>query len=317
MTAGRIDRRAVKIRRRGRHSTPSQVEKVAQQAGKAAPAVAIAGALVTVAPGAQHALAAPAAPATATTAGQQAAGPATGSAPTVKASLDAFETRSVTVSPAAAGRHTAAATTTTYHVRSGDTLSKIADRFYHKAADWAYLAQVNAKTIPNPDVIYVGEPVTVPAGVPTGFTLAAYQPKHSKPAPAARSVGGGSGSSSKGKSSATRTIGGTADGGAVVVQAGAGGRYSCAGLESLWKAAGGNPADAVMAAEIAMAESGGNPNAISPTNDYGLWQINASNGSLATLSPSGSAHSAVVLSSNGSNWGPWTTFTSGAYAGKC
>jgi len=48
MTAGHNDRRLVKIRRRGRHSTPSQVERVAVQAGKAAPAVAIAGALVAV-----------------------------------------------------------------------------------------------------------------------------------------------------------------------------------------------------------------------------------------------------------------------------
>jgi hypothetical protein len=46
----------VRIRRRGRHTTPSQVEKVAQQAGKAAPAFAIAGALVAV-PQASHALA--------------------------------------------------------------------------------------------------------------------------------------------------------------------------------------------------------------------------------------------------------------------
>ncbi len=70
-----------------------------------------------------------------------------------------------------------------------------------------------------------------------------------------------------------------------------------------------------MAAEIAMAESGGNPNAISPTNDFGLWQINGSNGSLATLNPSANAHSAVVLSDNGTNWRPWTTYTSGAYCG--
>ena len=46
MTAGRSDLRTIRIRRRGRHSTPSQVEKVALQAGKAAPAVAIAGVLV-------------------------------------------------------------------------------------------------------------------------------------------------------------------------------------------------------------------------------------------------------------------------------
>src|SRR6202012_4764012 len=61
MTAGHSDRRAVKIRRRGRHASPSQMEKVAAQAGKAAPAVAIAGALVAV-PAAQQALAATSAP---------------------------------------------------------------------------------------------------------------------------------------------------------------------------------------------------------------------------------------------------------------
>src|ERR1700689_406137 len=39
-------RRSRKIRRTGRHTTPSQVEKVAEKAGKAAPVVAIAGVLV-------------------------------------------------------------------------------------------------------------------------------------------------------------------------------------------------------------------------------------------------------------------------------
>ena len=72
-----------------------------------------------------------------------------------------------------------------------------------------------------------------------------------------------------------------------------------------------------MAAEIAMAESGGNPNAISPTDDYGLWQINASNGALATLNPYENARSAIILSDDGTNWDPWTTYTSGAYSGRC
>ena len=53
------------------------------------------------------------------------------------------------------------------------------------------------------------------------------------------------------------------------------GTLSCSGLEQLWTSAGGNPADAFMAAEIAMAESGGNQYALSPTDDYGYWQINA------------------------------------------
>ena len=43
-------RRPRKIRRTGRHAAPSQVEKVAEKAGKAAPAAAIAGALVAAAP---------------------------------------------------------------------------------------------------------------------------------------------------------------------------------------------------------------------------------------------------------------------------
>jgi Transglycosylase-like domain/LysM domain len=53
-------RRPRKIRRTGRHAAPSQVEKVAEKAGKAAPAVAIAGALVAAAPQAHAAVRTPA-----------------------------------------------------------------------------------------------------------------------------------------------------------------------------------------------------------------------------------------------------------------
>src|SRR3984885_3910934 len=114
MIAGRSDRRPVRIRRRGRHTTPSQVEKVAQQAGKAAPAFAIAGALVAV-PQASHALAGSAGPVTAAAPGQ------------------------VPVPPAKPARHAATTHSTYYSVRSGDTLSKIADGYYHNAGDWQYL----------------------------------------------------------------------------------------------------------------------------------------------------------------------------------
>ena len=97
----------------------------------------------------------------------------------------------------------------------------------------------------------------------------------------------------------------------------AAGTYSCRGLESLWEQAGGSAGDAFMAAEVAMAESGGDPNAISPTADYGLWQINASHGAEATLNPQGNAEAAVAISSDGSDWGAWTTYTTGAYADRC
>jgi hypothetical protein len=55
-----VHRRPRKIRRTGRHAAPSQVEKVAEKAGKAAPAVAIAGALVAAAPQAHAAVRTPA-----------------------------------------------------------------------------------------------------------------------------------------------------------------------------------------------------------------------------------------------------------------
>lgn len=95
------------------------------------------------------------------------------------------------------------------------------------------------------------------------------------------------------------------------------GDYSCAQLESLWESAGGSYDEAFIAAEIATAESGGNPGAISPTDDFGLWQINGSHGALATLSPYGNARAAVIISGDGTDWGPWTTYATGAYIGRC
>ena len=88
-------------------------------------------------------------------------------------------------------------------------------------------------------------------------------------------------------------------------------------LEDLWIQEGGNPGEAFIAAEVARAESGGNPGAISPTADYGLWQINVSHGWQATLDPVGNARAAIAISGNGTNWSPWTTYTSGRYAGQC
>lgn len=96
------------------------------------------------------------------------------------------------------------------------------------------------------------------------------------------------------------------------------GTLGCSGLETLWKSAGGNPGAAFTAAEIAMAESGGNQYAISPTNDYGYWQINGSHGpALATLNAYGNARAAIIISNNGTDWYPWTTYVTGAYIGRC
>jgi LysM repeat protein len=325
MTAGHNDRRLVKIRRRGRHSTPSQVERVAVQAGKAAPAVAIAGALVAV-PGAQPAFAAQDAPATVTQTHEAAHADRAAHTGTASATamLDSITTRSVTVASTGTARHTAQVRSSHYTVRSGDTLSKIAEHFYDKAADWGYLYHANAKTVANPNLIFVGQSLDIPATVPAGYQLSNYQPRHAAPVTVTPTVetSSNSGSSSSGSSSHP------GGGGAVVVQSasqgsssgssgGLSGTLSCSGLEQLWRSAGGNPADAFMAAEIAEAESGGRQYALSPTDDYGYWQINASNGALATFNAYGNARSAIILSDDGSNWNAWTTYRTGAYEGRC
>ena len=81
--------------------------------------------------------------------------------------------------------------------------------------------------------------------------------------------------------------------------------YSFGALEHIWMAVGGSGGTASHAACIAQHESGGNPNAISPTNDWGLWQIH--NGGPAMLNPATNAATAVRMSGDGSNWSAWTT----------
>jgi LysM repeat protein len=251
-------RRPRKIRRTGRHTTPSQVEKVAEKAGKAAPAVAIAGALVATAPQAHAAVRTPA---RATT-------------PVEQARTDALV------------RHDAQPVTRTYTVQPGDTLSSIAELYYHNPGDWQSIYNANRSTISNPDSIYVGERLTIPYGATS------YTPRHAASTPQTTAL----------TSSAT-TLSGT---------------LSCSGLETLWEAAGGSHTEAFMAAEIAMAESGGNQYALSPTNDYGYWQINGSHGPAeATFNPIGNAQAAIAVSGNGSDWYPWTTYVTGAYNGRC
>jgi LysM repeat protein len=299
---------------------------VAEKAGKAAPAVAIAGALVA-APQAQHAAAATAKPADVAagvhkpTIGQDAQ-----PQQTATATLEEFQAHGITVATASKARH-AAATNTYYKVRSGDTLSGIADRYYHRAADWQWLYHEHAKTVSNPDLIYPGQTLLVPGDPPANYTLTGYVPRHAKPTapttPARTSSsadtdndgssGGTTRSSGSGGSSSHHSSGWGSNGGG----GGAYGTLGCSGLERLWEAAGGSPAHAFIAAEIAMAESGGNQYAHSPTNDFGYWQINGSNGALATYDAFGNARAAIILSQNGTNWSPWTTYTSGAYAGRC
>jgi len=307
----------MKIRRRGRHTSPSQVEKVAAQAGKAAPAVAIAGALVAV-PQAQQALAATSAPGAAATAGaHQAAHEVTATANLTAAHV-AGKASALGRGPGQASR--------SYTVRSGDTLSAIAARFYHNPGEWQAIYRANAGKISNPNVIYVGERISVPVN-PSAPVTTAYHPKHARPAvPTVTETKTSKSAKPPGISSES---GSHRVGGRTTTHAAPkppvhkttsipSGTLSCSGLERLWDAAGGNPAHAFIAAEIAMAESGGRQYAHSPTNDFGYWQINGVHGpSMATYNPIGNARAAISISGNGTHWSPWTTYTSGAYHGRC
>jgi LysM repeat protein len=235
---------------------------VAEVAGKAAPAVAIAGVLVAAAPAAHAAVKTPA---KATTVTEQ------------QARTDALVKR-------------AQPTARTYTVRSGDSLSSIAERFYHNSGDWTWIYAANKAKIHDPNSIYVGESLTIPASAPSGTT--SYTPRHAKATPKAAVL-----------TSAASNLSGN---------------LGCSGLEALWEAAGGSHGEAFTAAEIAVAESGGRQYAVSPTNDYGYWQINGSHGAAeATFNPIGNAKAAIAISSNGTDWGPWTTYVTGAYQGRC
>lgn len=81
--------------------------------------------------------------------------------------------------------------------------------------------------------------------------------------------------------------------------------------------------DPALAAAVAMAESGGNPTIVGDTGpgvngpSYGLWQIDVYYHPSYTQAqlddPTTNARAALAISSNGTNWTPWSTYNSGAY----
>ena len=289
-------RRNKKIRRTGRHTSPSQIEKVAQQAGKAAPAVVVAGA---IAAGPQvHEFTAPRPVAAATQA--------------IKAHLDAAEVpaHAAATERAALAAHAASRS---YTVRPGDTLASIADRFYGNPEDWRWLYHVNRSHIRDPNLIYPGQVLRVPHDPPAGSHHA--RGKHHRhggdnPAPQGKHHRRDGGDHHQHHGRHHRHGGRHHHGGLH-------GTLGCHGLEQLWESAGGARWAAETAAAVAMAESGGNQYATGPFGERGYWQINPVNGSLSTYNARGNARSAVIMSHNGTNWSPWTTYVDGAYRGRC
>lgn len=50
-----------------------------------------------------------------------------------------------------------------YHVVAGDTLTKIATKFYGDSADWDILFEANKETLPSPGDLRVGQTLVIPA----------------------------------------------------------------------------------------------------------------------------------------------------------
>lgn len=78
--------------------------------------------------------------------------------------------------------------------------------------------------------------------------------------------------------------------------------------------------DANLAAAVAMAESGGDPQILGDVEyggSIGLWQINLPSNpqydASALKDPTYNANAALAISKQGTNWNPWTTYRTGAY----
>lgn len=84
-------------------------------------------------------------------------------------------------------------------------------------------------------------------------------------------------------------------------------------IAAYWVGAGGPRSAVITAVAVALAESGGNTEAVSPTDDWGLWQINGATwaqqygGRHALLNPDINATAAVQISGQGTNFAPWCT----------
>ena len=198
-----------------------------------------------------------------------------------------------------------------YVVRPGDTLAGIARQFYGRTAAWPWLWHINRGQVGgDPGLLEAGRVLEVPQAHPVSYR--AWPPPPRLP------------QSSVGMPAASYNR----RGGSVVASAAApvlrhaarhvvesfssGGMFSATGLEQVWMSAGGSAATAPHAACIAEHESGGNPRAISPQDDAGLWQIASSNAPTGEmLNPGANAAKAVQMSSGGRDWSAWST------AGDC
>jgi nucleoid-associated protein YgaU len=55
-----------------------------------------------------------------------------------------------------------------YTIKAGDTLSRLAERFYGAHWKWEKIYEANRERIKNPDYIYIGQKITIPASDESG-----------------------------------------------------------------------------------------------------------------------------------------------------
>ena len=189
---------------------------MAQRAGKAAPAVAVVGALA-------------AAPQTAfaSTSSPAAAGHA----------APAIQGHHVTRAHLDAATHPGRQAARTYTVRTGDTLSGIAQRFYGHATDWEWLYHINRAKISDPNLIYTGQVFSAPADPPASVRNGTYQARHARNAVASstadsQSSASSSPASNSSASSSSRSGSSTSSTGASDTSAATGHGVSCSGSAS-------------------------------------------------------------------------------------
>jgi LysM repeat protein len=273
----------MKFRRSGRHTTPSQVEKVAEKAGKAAPAMAISAGVLMAAPHGHNA-----APVKHdTVAAQSVTSEAVQSVVTGKI-VHATALLDSVVRPAQQQDRS-------YTVQSGDTLSSIAQQFYGKTAEWAWLEHVNTSKVNNANLIYPGQVLSVPADPPANFTLPASEmPATSAPAASTPSTG------SDGSDSQQAAPAEAAPAQTVAMAASA--------------SSGAYPGGSFGACVVAR-ESGGNAQVMNSSGHYGLYQFSASTWAAYGGSPADFGHASAAeqekvfsnaLAQGGqSNWSPY------------
>jgi LysM repeat protein len=190
----------------------------------------------------------------------------------------------------ATAHKTAAALPSWYTVRSGDSLSVIAGRFYHDAAAWPVIYWGNHSQIRWADLIQTGQRLRIPAkpahipSPPAALAPLVYAPRHAARAP----------SPAQGEAPAPAQ------------------RTRAASVTATWS--GTYPGGAFGACVVAR-ESGGNPQVMNSTGHYGLYQFSASTWAEYGGNPADFGHASVAeqnrvfanaLAAGGRyNWSPY------------